>query len=79
MRINLWGGVAEEHTYEIGTLQPYASADWDYRIAREYAELCNSRSGAGLIPESAPMMEDSADFWCQYHMGKPLREWFSQS
>jgi hypothetical protein len=51
MRINLWGGVAEEHTYEIDTLQPYASADWDYRIAREYAELCNSHSGAGLIPE----------------------------
>src|SRR5262245_66086289 len=32
-------------------------------------------TGTGLIPESAPMVEDIADFWCQYHLGKPLREW----
>jgi hypothetical protein len=60
-------------------LQPDASADWGYRIARQYAERYNSRYGTGLIPESAPMVEDIADFWCQYHMGKPLREWLSAS
>jgi hypothetical protein len=60
-------------------LQPTASADWGYRLARQYAERYNSRYGTGLIPESAPLVEDIADFWCQYHLGKPLREWLSQS
>jgi len=56
-------------------LQPTASADWGYRLARQYAERYDSRYGTGLIPESAPMVEDIADFWCQYHLGKPLQEW----
>jgi len=60
-------------------LQPTASADWGYRIARQYAECSNSRYGTGLIPESAPMVEDIADFWCQYHLGKPLQEWLGTS
>ena len=60
-------------------LQPTASADWGYRIARRYAERYHSRYGTGLIPESAPMVEDIADFWCQYHVGKPLQEWLGTS
>lgn len=56
-------------------LQPHASAYWGYHIARQYAERFNPRYGTGLIPESTPMVEDIADFWCQYHLGKPLREW----
>src|SRR5215510_13856778 len=32
-----------------------------------------------LIPESAPLVEDIADFWCQYHLGKPLEEWLHTS
>ncbi len=60
-------------------LQPTASADWGYRLARQYAERYNSRYGTGLIPESAPMVEDMADFWCQYHLGKPLQEWLGTS
>jgi hypothetical protein len=60
-------------------LQPPASADWGYHLARQYAERYNSRYGTGLIPESAPMVEDIADFWCQYHLGKPLREWLGAS
>ena len=60
-------------------LQPHASAEWGYRIARQYAERYNSQYGTGLIPESAPMVEDIADFWCQYHLGKPLQEWLSTS
>jgi hypothetical protein len=56
-------------------LQPHASADWGYRIARQYAECYDSRYGTGLIPESAPLVEDIAEFWCQYHFGKPLQEW----
>jgi len=60
-------------------LQPTASADWGYRLARQYAERYNSRYGTGLIPESAPLVEDIADFWCQYHLGKPLQEWLGTS
>jgi hypothetical protein len=60
-------------------LQSTASADWGYRLARQYAERYDSRYGTGLIPESAPMVEDIADFWCQYHLGKPLREWLGAS
>jgi hypothetical protein len=60
-------------------LQPDVSSDWGYRIAREYAERYNPRYGTGLIPESAPMVEDIADFWCQYHLGKPLQEWLGAS
>jgi hypothetical protein len=60
-------------------LQPHASADWGYRLAREYAERYHSRYGTGLIPASAPMVEEIADFWCQYHMGKPLQEWLGTS
>ncbi len=60
-------------------LQPRASAEWGYRIARQYAECYDPRYGTGLIPESAPLVEDIADFWCQYHLGKSLREWLGTS
>jgi hypothetical protein len=60
-------------------LQPTVSADWGYRLARQYAERYNSRYGTGLILESAPLVEDIADFWCQYHLGKPLQEWLKTS
>ena len=39
----------------------------------------DARYGTGLIPESAPLVEDIADFWCQYHLGKPLQEWLKTS
>ena len=82
-----WGPVRIIHSTEVlmieyalsCLLQPTASADWGYRLARQYAERYNSRYGTGLIPESAPMVEDIADFWCQYHLGKPLREWLGTS
>jgi hypothetical protein len=60
-------------------LQPTASADWGYRLARQYAERYDPRYATGLIPESAPLVEAIADFWCQYHLGKPLREWLATS
>jgi hypothetical protein len=83
----VWGSVRIIHSTEVllieyalsCLLQPTASADWGYHLARQYAERYNSRYGTGLIPESAPLVEDIADFWCQYHLGKPLREWLSQS
>ena len=82
-RNQAWGSVRIIHSTEVlmieyalsCLLDPTASSDWGYRIARQYAERGNSHYGTGLIPESAPMVEDIADFWCQYHLGKPLQEW----
>ena len=48
-------------------LSPEASAFWGYHVGREYAEKYNPRYGTGLIPESAPSMEDIVSFWFQYY------------
>jgi len=86
-RNQAWGPVRIIHSTEVllieyalsCLLQPTASVDWGYHLARQYAERYNSRYGTGLIPESAPMVEDIADFWCQYHLGKPVHEWMAAS
>jgi len=44
-------------------LRPQESQHWGYRVARQYAERYNPRYGNGLIPESAPFVQDIADFW----------------
>jgi hypothetical protein len=44
-------------------LFPYQSADWGYRLAREHAERYDPRYGTGLIPQSAPAVEEIAAFW----------------
>ena len=51
-------------------LYPWASSDLGYRLARQYAERYNSRYGTGLIPESAPFVEDIAGFWGRYFLGR---------
>lgn len=61
-----------------GILRPSESSDWGYQVAREYAERYNPRYGNGLIPESAPMVEDIANFWSQYYFGEPLNEWLNR-
>ena len=40
---------------------------WAYRVGREYAEKYDPSYGTGLIPESAPFMEDIVEFWIQYY------------
>jgi hypothetical protein len=40
---------------------------WLYQAARDYAERYDSRYGTGLIPASAPMMQEIADFWRDYY------------
>lgn len=40
---------------------------WLYRAARDYAERYDSRNGTGLIPSSAPRMQEIADFWREFH------------
>jgi hypothetical protein len=44
-------------------LMPQQSADWGYRLARNYAERYAPRYGSGLIPDSAPYVEEIAAFW----------------
>lgn len=41
-----------------------------YAVARQYAERYDPRYGIGLIPESAPLVEDIADFWGRYFFGR---------
>jgi hypothetical protein len=60
-------------------LSPTESAYWGYRVAREYAERYDPRYGTGLIPESAPMVQEIAEFWCRHHFEKPLNEWLASS
>jgi hypothetical protein len=58
-------------------LSRWESGHWGYQIARVYAERYSSKYGGGLIPKSAPMMEDIADFWCRRHLGKTLKQCLS--
>lgn len=46
-----------------GLLFPYSSADWGYRLARQHAERYDLHYGAGLVPQSAPAVEEIAAFW----------------
>ncbi len=39
---------------------------WAYQAAKDYAERYDSRYGSGLIPSSAPMVEEIAGFWRNY-------------
>jgi hypothetical protein len=40
-------------------------SQWAYRTARCYAERYDARHGTGLIPLSAPLVQDISDFWMQ--------------
>ena len=55
-------------------LHPWASSDLGYRVARKYAERYDPRYGTGLIPKSAPMMEDIAEFWGRHFLGRGWRK-----
>jgi hypothetical protein len=47
-------------------LRPDEASHWLYHTARDYAERYDPRYGTGLIPESAPMVEDIAKFWRKF-------------
>ncbi len=51
-------------------LRPDISHILAYDLARQYAERYNARYGTGLIPESAPMVEDIAEFWGKHFLGR---------
>ena len=44
-------------------LRPDESPYWAYQMARHYAERSSSRYAHGLIPDSAPLVQDIADYW----------------
>ncbi len=58
---------------------PQESAHWGYQAARHYAERYNPRYGTGLIPESAPAVEDIAAFWAREHFGKNTKKMLTVS
>ena len=55
-------------------LRPDVSHSLAYDLARQYAERYNPRYGTGLIPESAPMVEDIAEFWGRHFLGRGWRK-----
>jgi len=48
-------------------LKGYEAAIWAYQAAKDYAEPYDARYPSGLIPSSAPMVEDIAGFWRKYY------------
>ncbi len=72
-----WGPVRIIHSMDLlvvetaleCVLRPLDSSAFGYLLARRYAERYNSRFGTGLLPESAPMMEEIAAFWGRYYLG----------
>ena len=45
----------------------YEAPIWAYQAAKDYAERYDARYGSGLIPSSAPMVEEIAGFWRKYY------------
>jgi hypothetical protein len=41
-----------------------------YQVARKYAEKYDPHYGTGLIPKSAPMMDEIAEFWGSHFLGR---------
>lgn len=54
--------------------RPHESVHWGYQAARQYAERYNPRYGTGLIPESAPAVEDIVAFWAREHFRKDAKK-----
>ena len=48
-------------------LSAYSAPSQAYHLARDYAERYDPRYGTGLIPDSAPLVMDIVDFWCDYY------------
>jgi hypothetical protein len=55
-----------EYAVESLLASPQAAAIWAYQTARHYAERYDSRHPSGLVPASAPLVQDIVDFWADY-------------
>ncbi len=70
-----WGMVRIVHSMELvvvenalkSILRDHEAPIWLYQAARDYAERYDSRHGTGLIPSSAPMVQEIADFWRDHY------------
>ena len=70
-----WGQVRIVHSMELvvvenalkSVLRDHEAPAWLYQAARDYAERYDPRHGTGLIPASAPMMQEIADFWRDFY------------
>jgi hypothetical protein len=52
-------------------LSAYSAPSQAYHLARVYAERYDPRYGTGFIPESAPLVMDIVDFWCDLLFHRP--------
>ena len=52
-------------------VSPDEASYWAYHTARQYAERYDPHYGTGLIPASAPLLEDIVQFW---HSDQTLRD-----
>ena len=81
-----WGLVRRIHSRELLTvetalecvLRPNVSQLLAYDLARQYSERYNGRYGTGLIPESAPMVEEIAEFWGRHFLGRGWKKRLSK-
>ena len=55
-------------------LRPTDSQVLAYDLARQYAERHDARHGTGLMAESAPMVEEIAEFWGRHLLGRGWRK-----
>ena len=51
-------------------LHPMHASIIGYQVARKYAEKYDPHFGTGLIPKSAPMVEEIAEFWGRHYLGR---------
>ena len=70
-----WGGVRIIHCKDLlvaekalrAILQRAEAPSWLYEAARDYSERYNARYGNGLVPDSAPIVEEIAGFWRKHY------------
>ena len=81
-----WGPVRIIHSDEVllveialrCVLNQWDASQLGYSVARHYAERYNPHYGTGLIPESAPLVEDIAEFWGRHFLGRGWRKWLAK-
>lgn len=71
--IECWDLLIVETAMEC-VLEPWASSVLGYQVARKYAEKYDSRYPSGLVPKSAPMMEEITEFWGRHFLGRGWRK-----
>jgi hypothetical protein len=63
--INDWELLLFEYALRCLLNPAHEAGYWAYQTARHYAERYDPSHGTGLIPESAPLVQDIADFWIE--------------